>query len=220
MSHAVRKRSDSATRLARHGLRTLCATSLVCWLGAAGAWAQGLAPQRPANQAEANPLSRVAQSMERAKERIAEKDTGAETRALQSKAVRDLDELIKLAEQQSPPSSQPPPSSPQPMPQPESQKSPQPQSQPMPSPQPQSSATESERAKQSTDRKEAAGAGEKQGQRQTDLLRSVWGHLPPSLRQELLNVPEEKYLPRYSELVRSYFEALADESPDTGRTKP
>ena len=44
------------------------------------------------------------------------------------------------------------------------------------------------------------------------LAKDVWGHLPPQLRQELLNVYSEKYLPKYEDMVRRYYEALADES--------
>jgi len=44
------------------------------------------------------------------------------------------------------------------------------------------------------------------------LAKDIWGHLPPQLREELLNVYSEKYLPKYEDLVRKYYEALADES--------
>ena len=43
------------------------------------------------------------------------------------------------------------------------------------------------------------------------LITEIWGHLPPALRQQLLNIREEKYLPKYGDLVRQYFEALAEQ---------
>jgi hypothetical protein len=46
------------------------------------------------------------------------------------------------------------------------------------------------------------------------LTKDVWGHLPPHLREQLLNVYSEKYLPKYEELVRQYYEALAQQSRD------
>ena len=57
------------------------------------------------------------------------------------------------------------------------------------------------------------------------LTKDVWGHLPPHLREQLLNVYSEKYLPKYEELVRQYYEALAEQSRDgssrsTSRTPP
>ena len=48
------------------------------------------------------------------------------------------------------------------------------------------------------------------------MVRDVWGHLPPALRRELLNVYQDKYLPKYDDLVRRYFESLAEE----GRPAP
>lgn len=48
--------------------------------------------------------------------------------------------------------------------------------------------------------------------RQQELVKDVWGHLPPNVRAELLNVFSEKYLPKYEELVRRYYEALAEKN--------
>ena len=54
------------------------------------------------------------------------------------------------------------------------------------------------------------------------LVKDVWGHLPPSLREQLLNVYSERYLPKYDEMVRKYYEALAEQnsrrSQDSGST--
>lgn len=44
------------------------------------------------------------------------------------------------------------------------------------------------------------------------VVKDVWGHLPPHLRDQLLNVYGEKYLPKYEELVRKYYEVLAEQS--------
>ncbi len=51
--------------------------------------------------------------------------------------------------------------------------------------------------------------------RRTNLIKDVWGHLPPALREKMLNIYSEKYLPRYEELVRRYFEALAEQGRQT-----
>lgn len=51
---------------------------------------------------------------------------------------------------------------------------------------------------------------EKEKQRQA--INDVWGHLPPQVRQELQSLYSEKYLPKYDELVRRYYEALAARS--------
>ena len=47
--------------------------------------------------------------------------------------------------------------------------------------------------------------------RQRQILKEIWGHLPPALREKMLNVYSEKYLPRYEDVVRDYFEALAEQ---------
>ncbi len=47
----------------------------------------------------------------------------------------------------------------------------------------------------------------------SDLVRDAWGHLPPRLREQLLNSRSDQYLPRYDGLVRRYFESLAQPDP-------
>jgi hypothetical protein len=62
-----------------------------------------------------------------------------------------------------------------------------------------------------------AGTREGQAEKPEDplkerVVKDVWGHLPPHLRDQLLNVYGEKYLPKYEELVRKYYEVLAEQS--------
>lgn len=47
----------------------------------------------------------------------------------------------------------------------------------------------------------------------SDLVRDEWGHLPPRLREQLLNAGSDEYLPQYDSLVRRYFESLAQPAP-------
>jgi len=53
--------------------------------------------------------------------------------------------------------------------------------------------------------------------RRRALVDEVWGHLPPAMRERLLNVGSEKLLPKYEELIRRYYEALAE--PDRASSK-
>ena len=46
--------------------------------------------------------------------------------------------------------------------------------------------------------------------RRRALVDEVWGHLPPAMRERLLNVGSEKLLPQYEDLIRRYYESLAD----------
>ncbi|MBL6706510.1 MAG: hypothetical protein ISQ06_10375 [Planctomycetaceae bacterium] len=53
--------------------------------------------------------------------------------------------------------------------------------------------------------------------RRRALIDEVWGHLPPAMRERLLNVGSEKLLPKYENLIRRYYEALAE--PDNAGSK-
>ena len=44
-----------------------------------------------------------------------------------------------------------------------------------------------------------------------DLYKDVWGHLPERLRQEMDLYYREQFMPRYSELLRRYYAALAEQ---------
>lgn len=67
---------------------------------------------------------------------------------------------------------------------------------------------------ESTDRRRAQHAAELR--RQAKLQADIWGHLPPAVREQLLNSYRERTLPQYEDLVRSYYEALA--TPDDSRS--
>ena len=43
----------------------------------------------------------------------------------------------------------------------------------------------------------------------SDLVRDAWGHLPPRMRERLLNAGPDRFVPQYDPLVRDYFESLA-----------
>lgn len=47
--------------------------------------------------------------------------------------------------------------------------------------------------------------------RERQLREAIWGHLPPALREKMLNLPHDKTLPKYSEHIRRYYEALAEQ---------
>ncbi|MBL8849984.1 MAG: hypothetical protein JNG89_09875 [Planctomycetaceae bacterium] len=46
----------------------------------------------------------------------------------------------------------------------------------------------------------------------TNLATSVWGHLPARQRDRMRSRFSERFLPQYEQLVRQYYEALADEA--------
>ena len=70
---------------------------------------------------------------------------------------------------------------------------------------------DSKQARNSSDRERTGADVEGDLRRQRLLRESVWGHLPPALREKMLNLPHDKTLPKYSEHIRRYYEALAEQ---------
>lgn len=56
----------------------------------------------------------------------------------------------------------------------------------------------------------------KEAARKRQLEVDVWGHLPDTVRGELLNSFDERILPSYERLVKKYYEALAEGQPASG----
>lgn len=71
------------------------------------------------------------------------------------------------------------------------------------------------------DRKDAEGSDERtdaerkaaeKKAREKKLEIDVWGHLPPHLRDQLLNTYGERMLPKYEQLVKQFYEALSEQN--------
>lgn len=160
---------------------------------------------------ESKPREATTQAMRDAHERLAAKETGEPTQTAQQTAVSQIDALLKLWQQRA-----------------DRQQA---NSQAR-SGQPRSSTDQEpkENAKNSTDgdgnkptgreNKQARNSSERQQtgpdregelMRQRQLREAVWGHLPPALREKMLNLPHDKTLPKYSEHIRRYYEALAEQ---------
>lgn len=56
-------------------------------------------------------------------------------------------------------------------------------------------------------------------ERRKKLETDVWGHLPPALREQLLNTYGGRTLPKYEELVKQFYESLTEQSTKPNRTK-
>lgn len=175
---------------------------------------------------EFNPLEalqRVLGGMKVSAERMKVTDPSDQTRAMQKQVIKDLDELIQHLEEQSannqsPPPDQSPSQDQQPMDQ-EPMGKQQPQAQPQnstppgkPQPQQQRPSQEEGKSRESTERKDSPPppSANRSLSGQQLYEKEVWGHLPPSVRRELMNVYSEKYIPQYEDLVRRYYESLAE----------
>jgi len=49
-----------------------------------------------------------------------------------------------------------------------------------------------------------------------DVYKEVWGHLPEKMRQEMDLYFRDRFMPRYSELLRQYYSSLAERGGKTG----
>jgi len=166
-------------------------------------------------------LQKILEGMKLSSELIRKSEAGAATKTTQPQVVKDLDELIQFLESQANSSPPMPPDPPQQPQQPMDQDPMSGEQQPQPKPQnsgepgkqqPVSGEPEEGRAKESTERKKPPQAPREGKSLSGQQLyeKEVWGHLPPALRRELMNVYSEKYIPQYEELVRRYYESLAE----------
>ncbi|MEX1094795.1 MAG: hypothetical protein WED34_02035 [Planctomycetales bacterium] len=173
-------------------------------------------PDRPPTAATAAPsLDETIGRMRVVQERIAQQDPGRETRALQQRIIDDLDRLIEQAKSQ--PSSAGGGSSANIA---RAEPEPRPAAEP---PTGDASATKqggaggerSATANDSEDRVDPGQATDAVPDAQRDLVQDVvWGHLPPDVRRQMLSTYTDKYLPKYDDVVRKYFEALAEQDRD------
>lgn len=163
---------------------------------------------KPGNQL---PVEPIIKEMQRASKLISEQKTGKETQQIQREVVRNLEELIQLIES-SPGktiqrmSSRKESESSQQSEQKQAQKDQQGKNQ-------QNGEQLSQGpAKKSTDRQNQGKATSGQLADRNAYIKDAWGHLPPAMRQQLLNIYTEKFLPRYEDQVKRYYEALAEKN--------
>lgn len=179
-----------------------------------------------AEKEKENKLDRIAKGMKNAGAKLDGDETGEETRNVQKQVIKDLDDLINQLQN-------PPPSgggggggggasS-------RSGKSGQGQMQKMQAKgQPgkseqakgQGSQNSSSNKSGSKDRKDAQGSDERteserkaaeEEARKKKLEMDVWGHLPPHMREQLLNTYGERMLPKYQQLVKQFYESLSEQ---------
>ena len=153
-----------------------------------------------------DPLQRLFREMRAVEERIAKSDTSDETRARQKRIIEEIDKLIEQARQNGSNSS------------------------------PSSSRGKHGAKTGSRERTASSKAGSKSssGSRPSagpsadsaenlrematqrpdmsqmhNLLKDVWGELPPRLREQLLQSSIDEFLPRYELMIEEYFKNLA-----------
>jgi len=177
-------------------------------------------------------LDRAAKGMRNAGEKLGGDKTDKDTRRIQEQVIRDLDDLIQQL--QNPPSQRNNSggggggSSSQKMSRAQMQK----MSTSNSGAQKMDSRPMGAQAKQGAEQKQGGGQDKKvaegseersdserkaseEAARKKKLEMDVWGHLPPHLRDQLLNTYGERMLPKYSQMVKQFYEALSEQG-DTG----
>lgn len=160
----------------------------------------GPQPARPAGDGEAAleltpslPLARIGQQMREVQNRIAGRDTSAQTQETQRAIAADLAALIEQARRQCAACSQAGSGSGQGSLAGTS-------GQPAPAP-----------PRDSTDRIEKGTKESVEAAEVHDLVRRFWGHLPDKLRDEMQSSLSEQFLPKYERLIEDYYRRLAEE---------
>jgi len=168
-------------------------------------------------------LDRAVASMRDVTERLDRKDVSEETSQLQTSILDNIDSLIERLKNQPPPQSSPSQSdqsNPDQQNQNRNEQSGSPQNQEQKADQTASkpkAGTGSKSQSQTEKSEESSEKNPREAQeraaalaRRRALVNEVWGHLPPAIRERLLNVQSEKLLPGYESLIRRYYESLAE----------
>lgn len=165
---------------------------------------EGLAPSEPLRQeagedlgAPESPLDRLALRMREIGGWLANVQLGSTTQRAQREIIADLDQLIAQQRQKCQGSGQQAGSQP-------GQPGAKPGSTARPGEAGTTAAADSTDATRPGEHEKAALATPQ------DLLRKVWGHLPERLRDQLLQNPNERFLPRYESEIEAYYERLIE----------
>jgi hypothetical protein len=176
-------------------------------------------------------LERAIQRMREANRRIEADDTSSATLELQRGVIEDLEKLLdRLKKNQSlnrqmqknPDPSTDKPQGKQPLSKPQlnPQNSRKSQSSNEAEPGNRSQRNDDQKSRDAEDRLEATKAARADESRRQQLIKDVWGHLPPHLRDAMRNTFSEKYLPKYEDLVKRYYEALAEKNRTRTEKQP
>lgn len=176
----------------------------------------------PSEGAGEDELERAISSMREAGRKINDGDVSDETQAIQKSILDDIDKLIEKLNNQPPPPKSNKNDNKNQQQNKNNQQNKQPQNQ---NPQPQQRQNKKPKNQPQTseggEQKSKAAESQEENQRKLQqarraaarrraLINEVWGHLPPNVRERLLNVGGEKMLPKYEDRIRRYFESLAE----------
>jgi hypothetical protein len=182
-------------------------------------------------------LARVAKNMRASEERLGNKEVGEGTRQTQRDIVDDLDKLIKQSQSDSPPpqaqqnqggGAQQQPKQGQRRPQAGAQSSRQQRQERRAQRRGQqarrgqgSRGGQGGQPQPSDQASNQGGGGSNGGQKGepnkiADVYKDIWGHLPETMRAEMDAYAREKFMAKYQELIKRYYDRAARESRSKG----
>lgn len=162
----------------------------------------------PKTSDETIPREQALSAMQQSVDKLRVAETGKVTQTAQQTAVESLDTLLKQWQQRATKQQSLARSG---KPAPMSDKRPNENSSTTDGTGGKPTGRDSAQARNSSDRERTGTDAESELRRQRQLREAVWGHLPPALREKMLNLPHDKTLPKYSEHIRRYYEALAEQ---------
>jgi hypothetical protein len=152
------------------------------------------------------PIERLTRQMRDVQQRLQRKKSDADTQQLEKKILAELEKMIEQASNQSSSSSS------------------------SSSKQTQQQGAERDKAKQPEQNQQAGSGGKQQNKpardssqrlgkakpekpdmaRLQDLMKDIWGELPPRLRQQMMQSSVEHFVPKYEFEIEEYFKTLAE----------
>jgi hypothetical protein len=153
-----------------------------------------------------NPLLDIARRMRTVERLVARTESGTQTQEMQTAIVTTLEQLIAQAKKkcgQCKPSDKPPQKVSSSKPSPKSGK---------PKPKPGNPDAKPSKDSKATPGRATAGRPD-MGQMQS-LVKKIWGELPETTRQQMLEPLVEEFLPKYELLIEEYFRRLAAEQEE------
>jgi len=158
-----------------------------------------------------NPLIEIGERMQKVRERLAAGDASKEVQAEEQAIIEQIGKLMEQAQQQQKKQSKSPNSTPSTKPQPKPGDM---GKEPAPAGEGDPNTTSKKPADDSTERVGAAKSDAGGTVPREVLVKKAWGHLPPRLRERLINTPVDRFLPEYEQLIEDYFRRLAEERGD------
>ncbi|MFN0198640.1 MAG: hypothetical protein ACKVT0_17980 [Planctomycetaceae bacterium] len=155
----------------------------------------------------------ILEAMQGAERKLSAGEAGSSTQENQQQAEQAIDELLKQLDQmsQQQPNSDENSQSDEKQSQAEGEKSKAKDEKEESGTESSNSRRQDDQPQNSTENISKGKSGEEKLSVPQKLAKEVWGHLPDSVRDQMLTLFSEKYLPRYEDLIRRYYEALADE---------